>query len=210
MFRLAGPDPTAANLAIITLADLQGYMHGPGTAAANTAVLQRCVDAVNAEIYSWTGGRIFKAVATDSDYLLDVDDPQLLMLPERPIVSIVAIENVQMLGGTNFQVLHTYTTQEYLLDSHNGFVAANGFQLFPTGQNTIRARFRSGYSTMPADIVKAALVWASTEARRALEARTDVLSGVKGDANLQYMAHEMPPIVRDILRNYRYEEATCG
>ena len=115
------------------------------------------ISAATAHVESYTGRALM-----DQTWELVLDDfSDTMMLPKGPVQSITSITYYD-----ENEVLQTLASDQYVLDnaSDPAWVVRPTDVTFPTvaeGMNNVIIRFVAGYSTVPAEIVAAILIYVS-------------------------------------------------
>lgn len=207
---LAGPDPeTAANLAVITRADLQTFKKTSG-ATDDNARLDMVVAYVNRGLYEVTRHRFLKATGTNWDLVLDGPPPgRPLVLPHKPINTLVSLERGHYDAG-GWTADYTYLATDIVVEKPAARITAVSTQWFPSGARSLRCIYGSGWTTVPDDIHKAALVWAAVEYDRAAGGRHDRLSVAFEGGSDSFTFDTIPLAARRVLRLYMRKDQLVG
>ena len=176
---------------LTTLTAVKAYLEVTGTDddALLTDLVARASDAIVAYC-----GRAF--AAADYDECHDGDGSDIVLLDQRPVISVSALSEDD----------DAVEADDFVVYPELGIVRLKS-GVFGRGVRNVRVSYRAGHETIPADVEQAAIEWVAAMYRaRGEVAGRDVSSERVGDYAVTYERDArdgMPAAARAVLEPYR-------
>lgn len=197
-------------MSLVDLATLKEYLPELGSSASQDSKLQNLLDRVEIAVANYLGfpkpSNSAAAVSLSSTTYIfyfdgsDVQNPELLQLPVKPIVSLTSAYSDP---DRAYDSSHQIANGDIEIDSAKGQLI-----ILPTSTKAWERAFRAikitcvaGYQTAPPDMEHAICVWCSQLHRMKENQGLDLI--VQEGANIKISPRTMPKEVKEILRSFR-------
>jgi len=205
MIEVSGPADTEANLALIDKTDYKTFVK---TAATDSdAMLDMIIPALCRDFFEETGRHFIKDSSAHT-WLLDGTGSRVLSLPSWPIVTVTSVEVGYLATAdiaNDFTVDKTLTTtgavDAYMIRAERGELIR--FRApWSAGTETIKVVWTAGFSTVPADLVRAMCEWTGVVLKRAASANWNLRAQTKGSESKVLDVEDRPSAIQAQLRKY--------
>ena len=200
---IAGPGDLTAHYALISIAELKGYLRDAGVASGGEdANLTALVDGLNRDAFGMMGGRFVldTGVTWDQVYSPAHVSPRL-WLEQRPIVSVASVEYGYFQDGA-WTAIEPYVSTNYHVDKQGGMLMRETPWFWPRGNMCLRVKYRAGFAAAPPDVKAEMCKWGKVVWNRIVGDRLDKIStGMEAEAQ-QFRLSEVPDELSRVLERY--------